>query len=298
MEVLAVTRTQHAGKTLLCTFLLCCASLVQAQDAAALQARNIALQTQLGNSQFDKPLHLESTEQPDALQGDIYARIDQPFAVVSPALLGATHWCGILILHLNVKSCRTGLSAASDTISVTVGRKFDQPLADGYLFEFKYRVTRRDADYQQVTLSAPTGPLGTRDYRIVLEVASLDATHSFLHMSYAYRYGAMARLAMQGYLATGGRHKIGFTRIGSKPNGQPGHIGGQRGVVERNTMRYYLAIMAYLGALATPAAQQINRRLHDWHASIEKYPAQLHELDRQQYLDMKHREILRQQSAP
>lgn len=290
-------RTPHVRQAALCTLLLCCASLVRAQDAAALQARSIALQKQLSNNQFDKPLYLESREQPGALQGDIYARIDRPFAVVSPALLGAAHWCDILILHLNVKSCRASPSSTGDTINVTVGRKVDQPLADGYLFEFKYSVAKPGAGYQQVTLSAPTGPLGTSNYRIVLELASLDATHSFLHMSYAYRYGTMARLAMQSYLATGGRHKIGFTKVGVQSNGQPLYIDGQRGVVERNTMRYYLAVVAYLGALSTPAAQQIERRLDDWYASIEKYPAQLHELTRQQYLDMKRHEIVRQKTA-
>ncbi|MGD9843045.1 MAG: hypothetical protein AB7F79_06910 [Steroidobacteraceae bacterium] len=286
-----------ASKTLLCLLLLCNASLAHAQNAAALQTRNIALQKQLSNNQFNKPLYLESSEQPDALQGDIYARIDQSFAVVGPALLSAKNWCDILILHLNVKDCRVNQLSGGDTISVTVGRKFDQPLADGYLFEFNFSAAKLGTSYQQVTLSAPKGPLGTSDYRIVLELAGLDATHSFLHMSYAYRYGAITRFAMQSYLATGGRNKIGFTRVGSQSNSQPVYIGGQRGVVERNTMRYYLAIVAYLDTLATPASQQLNQRLNDWYASIEEYPAQLHELNRQQYLDMKHREILRQQIA-
>ncbi|MGC3980579.1 MAG: hypothetical protein QM808_04885 [Steroidobacteraceae bacterium] len=112
----------------------------------------------------------------------------------------------------------------------------------------------------------------------------------------------MAKLAMQSYLATVGRNKVGFTQVGSQSNSQSTHgqteyIGGQRGVVERNTMRYYLAIVAYLDALAIPAAQQIEYRLDAWHASVEKYPAQLHELTRQEYLDMKHREIARQ-TAP
>ncbi len=283
---------------LVCTLLLCCASLAHAQDAAALQGRYAALHAQLSNNQFNQPLYLESSEHAGALQGDIFARIDQPFAVVGPALLGVTHWCEILILHLNVKSCRPTTLPTGDALALAVGRKFDQPLADTHLFEFKYRVEKLDPDYEQIVLDAPKGPLGTSNYRIVLEVARLDATRSIVHLSYAYRYGTTAKLAMQGYLATVGRNKIGFTRVGSQANGKPLYIGSQRGVVERNTMRYYLAIVAYLGALSTPAAQQQDRRLNDWFASIEQYPAQLHELTRQQYLDMKHREIARQQTAP
>jgi hypothetical protein len=70
-----------------------------------------------------------------------------------------------------------------------------------------------------------------------------------------------------------------------------------RGVVERNTMRYYLAIEAYLGALSLPPAQQFERRLADWHAGIERYPRQLHELTLGEYLDLKRAQALRQQEA-
>ncbi len=70
-----------------------------------------------------------------------------------------------------------------------------------------------------------------------------------------------------------------------------------RGLVERNTMRYYLAIEAYLGALSMPPAARLEKRLRDWFASIESYPRQLHEMDENQYLKMKRREFLRQQDG-
>lgn len=47
-------------------------------------------------------------------------------------------------------------------------------------------------------------------------------------------------------------------------------------MIERNTMRYYLAIEAYLGAYTLPAAEQPERRLRDWFAAVERYPRQLH----------------------
>ena len=53
---------------------------------------------------------------------------------------------------------------------------------------------------------------------------------------------------MQGYLATGGRDKVGFSIVGKTASGAPQYLDGMRAVVERNTMRYYLAIDAYLGA--------------------------------------------------
>ncbi|MGK2941836.1 MAG: hypothetical protein ACSLFJ_09200 [Immundisolibacter sp.] len=277
-------------------FALVGASQAQAQDAASLKARYADLSERLANNQFQRPLYLESTESSGKLQGDIYALVEQPYTVVSPALRGMDHWCDILILHLNVKGCRASSPTAGDTLSLSIGRKFDQPLADAYEFEFLYKVVAAAADYQQVTLDAKEGPLGTSRYRIALEVVALDAQRSFLHLSYAYAYGLTARIAMQTYLATIGRHKVGFSVVGQGPDGQPIYTGGTRGVVERNTMRYYLAIEAYLDALSAPAQEQIEKRLHAWHAGVEGYPVQLHELELGEYLEMKHKEILRQQA--
>lgn len=101
---------------------------------------------------------------------------------------------------------------------------------------------------------------------------------------------------MQGCLATTGRDKVGFSIIGRTAAGQPVYQGDMRGVAERNTMRYYLAVDAYLGALTLPVAARLDQRLNDWHSGVERYPRQLHELERADYLAMKHEEIQRQQA--
>jgi hypothetical protein len=69
-------------------------------------------------------------------------------------------------------------------------------------------------------------------------------------------------------------------------------------VVERNTMRYYLALEAYLDNLAVPPAQQFEQRLQSWYSATEMYPRQLHEVDLDAYLDMKRREDVRQKTLP
>lgn len=272
--------------------------LAQAQDAASLlKARHAELREQLASNQFQRPLHLESSQTSGGLKGDIYALVEQPYAVVNPALQGINHWCDILILHQNVKSCRRQEGGSADaTLSLSVGRKFDQPLADAFQLDFLYKVVADKSDYLQLLLNAEEGPMGTSRYRILLEVVALDAQRSFLHLSYSYAYGMTARIAMQGYLATTGRDKLGFSIVGRKANGQPDYMRGTRGVVERNTMRYYLAIEAYLGALSAPAPDQLEKRLNDWYAGVERYPLQLHELERGEYLDMKRKEVHRQQA--
>ena len=266
---------------------------VLAQNADALRARQAALRDQLASNQFGRPLALVSSEASGNLKGDVYAIASQPYSVTGQALQGMGHWCDILMLHLNVKGC----SWRGSTLSLAVGRKFDQPIEDTHKVDFSYRVVSSSADYLQVQLSADAGPLDTRDYRIVLEAIPIDAKTSFVHMSYAYGYGVAARIAMQGYLATLGRDKVGFSVVDKKADGAPVYIGGVRGVVERNAMRYYLAIDSFLGAYTLARAEQPEKRIRDWIASVERYPRQLHEMERDEYLVMKRKELARQQQA-
>lgn len=269
----------------------------QAQDAPSLKAKYDSLREKLANNPFERPLVLESTQNSGDLKGEVYAIVDQPFSTVGPALQGTDHWCELLILHLNVKGCSAAGKAPAEVLSLVVGRKFDQPLDDGYKVDFSYAMPAAGADYMRVQMAADTGPVGTRNYRLALEAVPLDDRRSFIHMSYAYAYGATARLAMQAYLATAGREKVGFSVTSKTDDGKPVYIDGVRGVVERNTMRYYLAIEAYLGSLAAPPSEQQDKRLRDWFAATERHRQQLHEIERDDYLKMKRSELQRQKAA-
>ena len=264
--------------------------------AEALRARHAALKDKLADSAFRRPLVLESTEEAGDLKGDIYAVVEHPYSTVRSALARAGSWCDILILHLNIKSCRAAEAGGSKpaTVAVNVGKKYDQPIEQTYGVDFDYRVAAQSADYLQVRLSAEDGPLGTKDYRIVLEAVPLEAARSFIHLAYSYGYGFAARVAMKGYLATVGSGKVGFSVTGKDADGKPQYVGGVRGVVERNTMRYYLAIDAYLDSLDAPKGEQQEKRLHDWYAATERYATQLHELSEDEYLTMKRKEVARQ----
>jgi len=268
-----------------------------AQPAADLQARYLSLQDQLSHNVFQRPLHLVSTETTKGLQGDIYAVLDHPYATVSSALRELDHWADILILHLNVKGCRAVDSPAGRTLLVSIGRKNEEPLDQAYPVNFDYGVAAADAGYLQIQLAADTGPLGSRNYQIALEAVPLKAGQTFIHLSYSYSFGLAVRLAMNGYLSTLGSGKVGFSVTGRQPDGTAVLIDGVRGVVERNTMRYYLAIEAYLGSLVVPPADQLEKRLRDWFAATERFPLQLHELDEGEYLAMKRKEVRGQQSS-
>lgn len=288
---------------LLLLWLACaCAGLALAavpgtNAAASLRAKYLSLGEQLRHNPFQRALFLDSTESSNDLKGDVYALVDHPFATVSAALNGPTQWCDVLILHLNIKYCHAATDKAGSALSVSIGKKYAQPLDDAYQVEFAYRVAAATPNYLEVQLNAEKGPLSTSDYRILLEAVPLEGGRTFLHLTYSYAYGLAGRLAMKAYLATIGSDKVGFTVVGRQPNGQPEYIGGVRGVVERNTMRYYLAIDAYLGAYTAPPPVQLEKRLQNWFAATEQYPRQLHEVGRTAYLDMKRSEYLRQQGA-
>ena len=263
--------------------------------APALQAQYATLRPRLEASPFGRRLLVESTESPRRLEGNIYAVIEYPYPTVSRLFTSPAVWCDVLILHLNVKQCRVTGAGPRPRLAVAIGRKVEQPVADAFPFEFAFSATAADADALEVSLEAPRGPIGTRDYRIVLTATAVDARHTFVHLRYAYGFGIEGRMAMRAYLATGGRGKVGFTLKGQSPDGAPLYIDDVRGATERNAMRYYLALDAYLGALGVPSAQQPTERFARWFDGTERYRTQLHEVERETYLQMKRAEYARQQ---
>lgn len=293
----SIRRMIVTGTLLLAALCAVPASAAGNHDAGTLRAKYQTLLPQLQTNQFKRPLVLDSTEASDGITGDIYAVLDHPFASVNTAFNGPANWCDMLILHLNTKYCHTTTENNATMLQLRVGKKHDQPLDDAYRIDFKYLVAASTLDYFDVVLSAADGPMGTRDYRIVLEAVALPDGRTFMHLTYSYSYGLAARIAMQAYLGTVGSGKVGFTRTDTGGDAAPEYIGGVRGVVERNTMRYYLALDAYLSATATTPARQLEQRLQAWFSATERYPRQLHEVERSAYLEMKHGEYKRQQTA-
>lgn len=267
----------------------------------ALLGQHKALNKELLNNQFNRPLVLYSTESPESLKGEIYAVLDYSFKKVNSAINNPNHWCDALILHINVKYCRAENSNAGTVLNINLGKKYDQPLIETYQAKFNYESINNAADYFSIEMKAADGPLGTKDYRIWVEATPLNNNQTFLHFTYAYSFGLSGRLAMKGYLATIGKDKIGFSIL-STQNGKPEYVQGVRGVVERNTMRYYLAIDAYLAAANTANNDttengQLERRLENWFDSTERYAMQLHEVEKTDYFSMKRSEVERQKIA-
>lgn len=264
--------------------------------AQALQARYLALADRLRAGPFDVALQLHSVESADTVRGDLHAVLEHPFPRLAELAERPANWCDVLILHINVKFCRAVPGAEGTALRVGLGRKTAQAPEEAEVLLFDYRVVAAGPDFLEIRLDAGDGPMGTRDHRIVLQAMPLDAGRAFMRLSYAFSYGLAGRLAMKGYLATVGRDKVGFTPAGRDADGRARYVGGTRGLVERNAMRYFLAVDAYLDAAAQPPSRRPQARLEAWYDATERYPRQLHEMSRGEYLAMKREEYARQQN--
>jgi hypothetical protein len=260
--------------------LLAFSSVAQA-DAGAMKEKYTELKEQLRSNSYGRQLHIDSSEGSNTLRGDIYAVLDHPYEKVKAALQDPDAWCDIMLLPFNTKACEAG----GGRLSVRIGRKYNQPVDQAYRLDLGFQRAATGSDYLETRLGAAQGPFGTRDYRIVAEAIPLDSGRTFMHMSYSYGYGGTGKFAMQAYLATAGASKVGFTS------------NGMRGAIERNAMRYYLAIDAYLDTMDTPAGQRVEQRIQKWFSETERYPRQLREMDRETYVQMKRQEYGRQETA-
>lgn len=272
------------------------AAPVQGQGGATeLLQRRVALQPRLQASPFGQPLVLESREGEGSLGGEVLAEMPQPFGRLVGLFRSGPAMCEMLLLHLNVRGCRATTAtsgAGTGAIVLLAGPKQLDSTSLLQRISYTTQLEAPTADFLRLTLAAAKGPLGTRDYRIVIEAVPIDGGRSFVRLSYAYGYGFMGKAAMQAYLATAGRAKTGFT-VETGADGLPQPVRGPRGALERNVMRYYLALLAYGQVEGAPGGERTEARLRQWFALTERHAAQLHELDLEDYLREKRQDYQR-----
>ena len=268
---------------------ICCEAALAAETAVpgerALAERYAAIRSKLEKNQFGAPIYLESKEGDDSVRVDMYGVFRFPFEAVRDALRSPAAWCEITPLHINIKACTYKTGKGHDEVTMYSGRKYYQPPSDAYPLKLAFHVASADSRYLKLDLRAEEGPLGTKDHHIRVEAVPLEGEVTFLHFGYTYHFGTMARIAIKTYFATVGREKEGFTLVGE--DGKQTYIQGPRGAVERNTMRYYLALQAYLETLKYPEKDRFEQRISRWFDLTSKYPRQLKEMDKPAYLKEK-----------
>lgn len=256
-------------------------------DATQLLQRYELVRAQIENSALGLPMHQQSSQVENRMAGEVWGIIDAGYPVVMEALTQPEAWCDIALLHQNIKTCRVETTTTPPIVWVRGGKKLT-PLSEAdHTLGYQFTSLKRDKNYLQLRLWAAQGPLGTRDYELLLEAAPLTAQRTILRFMYGYTNGWQATMALKLYLATAGRDKVGFTVVGNNPDGTPIYITGERAIIERNTVRYFLGIHTYLAALSLPPAQRFEWRLNTWFDLAARFRRQLHEMEKSEYLATK-----------
>lgn len=260
---------------------------------AALLADYQVIRPKLMHNPFGVPVYVQSRDQGDLLTAEIYGQVDYPLERLKAALAEPSGWCGVLALPLNVKACIHDERDERQWLTLYMGRKFYQAPDKAYQVRYRFQPAASTAGYFEVSLSAADGPLGTSDYRIVLQAISIPEG-TLIHIRSAYRSSAASQWATSIYLTTLGRDKIGFSAVGVDSDGQPKYVEGVRGTIERNTMRYYLALEAVLETWDLTPNDQFEARIRRWFALTERYRPQLREMNLEEYLQAKRQEHINQ----
>jgi len=241
---------------------------------------------------FQHPVRVESGLEDRRLAGEVWSVAPGRYAEVRALLEQPEHWCDIVSLHLNVKACVHYTEGGRQRIVMYLGYKVFQTPEEAHPLDVELELAS-DAERIAARMVAGDGPYGTSDYELDLEARPLAEGRTLLHFEYAYRFSWIAEAAMRLFLETWARHKVGFSLDDEQ---QP--IRGFRGLVERNSIRYHLALQAFL---EHPGRDEAARegRWRRWFELTERHARQLHEIERDEYLDAKrreHRERLRLQA--
>ena len=248
----------------------------------------------LEKNDFGFPLYLASSEHSGTLHVDVYGIIDHPFSSVTDMLKVQGNWCDIASLHPNVKACTYVVFPNESRLTFYIGRKARQSLEDAHQSVYYYKNVEERQGYLDIVLSAAEGPFGTKDHRMRFEAIPLDTGKTFAHVSYTYSAGFPANLAGKIYFATLGRGRTGFTVTGTDGSGNPIYIGGQRGAIERNVVRYYLAIQSFMDTLHSPEESRLTMRLSKWYDYTSRFRKQLYEMEKKDYMEVKTEEYKKQ----
>ena len=255
-------------------------------DKGELRALQTQALTRIAASPLRGGIVIESAEADDLLRGVLVAKLRHTIDEIAAVMSSSQSLCEMLVLNVHIHAC----TPTAQGLRIGFGNPAGDP---GSVREIDYVLSRSPAAQDGVLhqrLRADKGPLGTGDYQIDIEVLPIESGQSLVRYDYRYRIGMMGRMAMSAYLSTAGRSKIGFSLEPPAEGAAPEPIGGLRGSLERNLMRYHLAMAAYLDAAATPAAGRTDARLRRWFELTEHFPAQLHEQTLDEFLKAKQRE--------
>lgn len=249
------------------------------------------LKSELANTLPGTNISLTSSIHDRVHVAEVNSLLQTPFDKISSALSQVNNWCDIMPLHFNIKACTYQIKADNQTITIYSGRKIYQAPEDSYKMTYQFVVLNQDESQLSLRLIADRGPLSTSDYLIELFAIPVDEG-TLLHIHTSYRSSFLSSTLTRLYLSTLGRNKVGFSLV--QEDGEFHPVQGMKGVIERNVMRYHLAIKSFLGTQSPSIDSQLEARLASWFAQNNHY-SQLYEMDESDYLKIKRKEWSNQQ---
>lgn len=238
-------------------------------------------------------INLTSSDQDSVLSAEVNSIVETPFETLADALAQPENWCQFIPLHFNIKACTYQMIDGQAQLTFYSGRKTYQPPEDSYEMTYQFVVMQHDESQLRLHLHADRGPVGTKRYQIVLAAIPVEEG-TLLHIESSYRPSFLSTMLTRSYLATVGRGKVGFS-LKTDKEGKAKPVQGIKGIIERNVMRYHIAINTFLSTQSLPDANRHEVTMTRWFRENDSYPRQLHEMDEEDYLNIKRKEWLNQQ---
>ncbi|MDH3671858.1 MAG: hypothetical protein OES46_11945 [Gammaproteobacteria bacterium] len=247
----------------------------------------------LNDSAAGIPIYVRSDERKNVLNAEVYGVLDYPLNALVAALAIPANWCEFSILHPNVKACAEDHENGQGLLTLYLGRKSGESRDDTFELKFRFRSLYLNDEYFKASLEGDEGPLGARNHRFEVEAMKVDY-RTFVRVRFSYQPKLITRIFTKVYLATHGRSKVGFSIVGVDKAGYPIYAKGKKALIERNVMRCYLALIAFMDTQHLATRDRFEARISYWFDLTEKYFSQPYELAREEYLAAKRRDRVHQ----
>jgi len=210
-------------------------------------------------------------------------------------LLQPAEWCEFIPLHLNIKACGFTETNQKNVVRFYAGVKDYVTPDDAHLLQLSFDA-KKENDVFSADLFAADGPLDSTNIRFSIRAIDAEGEGGsgvYVEFELSSEPGLTNTLARV-YLATIARKKIGFSIKGETWSGKPKYVGGQRGAIERNLVRYLMAIETYFDTAAQFSGLSpddlYKQRIDRWYDRTDQYRRQLYELPRTEYISNKLKE--------
>ena len=263
---------------------------------ASLQARAVEFRQQQVSGENPLPFVLSSSFSSTLSKARVRTFIrGVGLDTFSQKLLQPAEWCEFIPLHLNIKACGHVVRNQKNIVQFYAGVKGYVTPDDAHLLQLSFEA-RKEGGVFYADLFAADGPLDSTNIRFGIHAIDAEGdggTGVYVEFELSSEPGLSNSLARV-YLATIARRKIGFSINGKTWSGKPKYVGGQRGAIERNLVRYLLAIETYFETaskadeMAADALYEL--RIQRWYDETDQYREQLFELSREEYISNKLRE--------